>query len=65
MKDLPILLAHLLSTIAKLLEPGGSRAVVADSLHMKQQRLLINRRYFRAMIGTPTGTVILDTISYE
>jgi len=43
MKDLLILLAHLFTTVAKLLGPGGAKAVVADSLLMKQQ-LLINCR---------------------
>ena len=38
-----VLLAHLLATVAKLLGPGGAKAVVADSLLMKQQ-LLINTR---------------------
>jgi hypothetical protein len=36
MKDLLVLFAHLLTTIATLLGPGGVRAVVADSLLMKQ-----------------------------
>ena len=48
MKDLLILLAHLLTTIAKLLGPGGVRAVVADSLLMRQQLLVINRSRRRA-----------------
>jgi hypothetical protein len=48
MKDLLVLLAHLLTTIAKLLGPGGVRAVVADSLLMKQQLLVINRSRRRA-----------------
>ena len=48
MKDLLVLLAHLLTTIAKLLGPGGTRAVVADSLLMKQQLLVINRSRRRA-----------------
>jgi len=43
MKDLLALLLHLLTTIAKLLGPGGAKAVVADSLLMKQQFLVINR----------------------
>jgi putative transposase len=43
MKDLLILLTHLLTTVAKLLGPGGARAVVADSLLMKQQLLVIHR----------------------
>ena len=48
MKDLLILLVHLLTTVAKLLGPGGMRAVVADSLLMKQQLLVINRSRRRA-----------------
>jgi transposase InsO family protein len=48
MKDLLVLLAHLLTTIAKLLGPGGAKAVVADSLLMKQQLLIINRSRQRA-----------------
>ena len=48
MKDLLVRLAHLLTTIAKLLGPGGARAIVADSLLMKQQLLVINRSRQRA-----------------
>ena len=48
MKDLLVLLSHLLTTIAKLLGPGGARAIVADSLLMKQQLLIINRSRRRA-----------------
>jgi putative transposase len=48
MKDLLVLLAHLLTTIAKLLGPGDARAVVADSLLMKQQLLVISRSRRRA-----------------
>ena len=48
MRDLLILLAHLLTTIAKLLGPGGARAIVADSLLMKQQLLVIHRSRRRA-----------------
>ena len=40
MKDLLVVLAHLLTRIAKLLGAGGMRAVVADSLLMNQQRLV-------------------------
>ena len=32
MKDLIVLLMHLMTTLAKLMGPGGARAVVADSL---------------------------------
>jgi len=40
MKDLVLLLIHLLTTLAKLLGPGGAKAIVADSLLMKQQLLV-------------------------
>ena len=43
-----MLLTHQLTTIAKLLGPGGARAVVADSLLMKQQLLIIHRSRRRA-----------------
>jgi hypothetical protein len=43
MKNLLLLLVYLSTTIAKLLGPGGAKAIVADSLLMKQQLLVINR----------------------
>ena len=48
MKDFLILLMHLLATIARLMGPGGAKAVVADNLLMKQQLLVINRSRRRA-----------------
>ena len=48
MKDLIILLVHLLTTIAKLLGPGGAKTIIADSLLMKHQFLIINRTRRRA-----------------
>jgi hypothetical protein len=48
MKDLLILLVHLLTTIGRLLGPGGAKAIVADSLLMKQRILIMNRARRRA-----------------
>jgi putative transposase len=48
MKDLLILIAHLLTTIARFLGPGGAKSVVADSLLMKQQLLIMSRSRQRA-----------------
>jgi len=48
MKHLLILPAHLLTTVARHLGPGGARAVVANSLLMKQQLLVIHRSRRRA-----------------
>ncbi len=48
MKELLLLLAHLIATIAKLLGPGGAKTVVAESLIMKQQLLVVSRTRRRA-----------------
>jgi putative transposase len=48
MKDLIVLLIHLMATLAKLIGPGGVKAVVANSLLLKQQLLVINRSRQRA-----------------
>ncbi len=48
MKDALILLAHVLRAIARLLGPGGARTVVAESVLMKQQLLVLNRSRRRA-----------------
>lgn len=48
MRDLAILLIHLLTTIATLLRPGGARSLVAESLLMRQQLLILNRGRERA-----------------
>ena len=48
MKELVFLLIHLSTTLARLLGPGGAKAIVADSLLVKQQLLVINRSRKRA-----------------
>src|SRR6266516_2011812 len=48
MIHLLVLAVHLLSTIAKLVRPGGVRAVVAESLLLKQQLLISSRARCRA-----------------
>jgi len=59
MKNLLLLHAHLLTILAKLLGPGGASAIVADSLLMKQQRLIINRSRQRAPNLTPIDRMLL------
>ena len=54
-----MLLAHLLTMIATLLGPGGAKAIVADSLLMKQQLLIINRSRRRAPNLTPIDRMLL------
>ena len=48
MRDLVILLVHVIVTLSRLLGPGGSRAVVAESVLVKQQLLILNRSRQRA-----------------
>jgi transposase InsO family protein len=48
MKNLLLLLAHLLTTLARIIKPGGARAVVAENLLLKQQLLVLNRSRHRA-----------------
>ena len=43
MRDLVILFVHLIATLARLLGPGGIRSVVAESVLLKQQLLILNR----------------------
>jgi len=59
MKNLLVLLAHLLTTLARLLGPGGAKAIVADSLLMKQQLLIVNRSRQRAPKLTAIDPVLL------
>jgi putative transposase len=43
MRDLVILFVHVIATLARLLGPGGVRSVVAESVLIKQQLLILNR----------------------
>jgi hypothetical protein len=48
MRDLAVLFIHLVVTIARLLGPGGARSVVAESLLVKHQLMILNRSRTRA-----------------
>src|SRR4029434_816949 len=43
MRDLAVLFLHLLATVARLAGPGGARSVVAESVLLKHQLLILNR----------------------
>ena len=42
-RDLAVLFLHLLATVARLAGPGGARSVVAESVLIKHQLLILNR----------------------
>jgi len=58
MRDLTILLFHLIATIIKLSGPGGVRSVAAESMLIKQQLLVLNRARMRAPNLRPMDRVI-------
>ena len=48
MRDLAVLVIHLITTIARLAGPGGARSVVAESVLVKQELLILNRSRYRS-----------------
>jgi putative transposase len=63
MRELLILAIHLFVTFAKLLRPGGVRAVAAESLLLKQQLLISNRSRYRAPNLTAFDRLLIFTAS--
>ena len=41
MRDLIVLLVHMIAILARLMGPGGARSVIAESLLVKQQLLIL------------------------
>jgi hypothetical protein len=58
MRDLVVLFLHLLATVVRLAGPGGARAVVAESLLVKQQLLILNRSRKRAPKLHPSDRIV-------
>ena len=48
MRDVALLFLHLLVTVARLAGPGGARSVVAESVLVKHQLLILSRSRKRA-----------------
>ena len=58
MRDVAILFIHLIATVARFLGPGGTRSVVAESVLVKHQLLLLNRSRSRSPNLRPRDRVI-------
>ena len=58
MRDPVILFIHLIVTIARLMRPGGARAVVAESLLVKHQLVILNRGRERAPNLRPMDRIV-------
>ncbi len=63
MRSLLFLLIHLLTTLARLLGPGGIKSVVAENLLMKQQLLVMKRSRRRAPALSPVDRCCLGWLS--
>ena len=58
MRDLAVLFLHLLATVARLTGPGGARSVVAESVLVKHQVLILNRSRKRSPNFSPSDRVV-------
>ena len=58
MRDLAVILLHLLATVVRLAGPGGARAVVAESVLVKHQLLILNRSRKRSPNLRPSDRVV-------
>jgi hypothetical protein len=63
MMNLFLLFAPILTTIIKLLRPGGSKALVTENLLLKKQLLLIRRSRKRAHNLTPYDRLYLGILA--
>ena len=58
MRDLIVLVLHPLATLARLAGLGGARSVVAESLLLKQQLLILNRSRKRSPNLRPSDRLV-------
>jgi putative transposase len=63
MRDVFFLLFHLLTAITKLVRPGGSRAVIAENLLLKQRLIIHSRSRRRAPNLTTKDRTVLGFLS--
>jgi putative transposase len=57
-RDLVALFLHLLVTVARLAGPGGARSVVAESVLVKHQLLILNRSRKRSPNLRPSDRMV-------
>src|SRR5690349_9116366 len=58
MRDFAIVFVHLIVTLARLARPDGIRSVVAESVSVQHQLLILNRVSFRQRCVTTTNDPI-------
>jgi putative transposase len=63
MRDVIYLLFHLLTTVAKLLRPGGGKTIIAENLILKQQLIIHRRSRERAPNLSTQDRTLLGSLS--
>ena len=58
MREFLVLFVHLVVTTVRLVRPGGARAIVAESLLLKQQLLIVTRSRRRAPDLRPLDRIV-------
>ena len=58
MRHVVVLFIHLLATLIRLLGPGGVRSIVAESLLLKHQLLILNRSRQRSPNLSPWDRIL-------
>ena len=64
MREVFVLLAHLLMTLVKLCRPGGLYAVVAESLTVRHQLQVMNRSHQRTPRLTPWDRLVFGLCAW-
>ena len=59
MKSMVLLLVHLIVSLVKLSSPGGARGLLAETLLLRHQLLIVNRGRKRAPNLKPWDRIIL------
>jgi hypothetical protein len=65
MRDVVILFAHLIVTILRLARPGSLRSVVAESVLVKHQLLILNRGRNRVPTSAPPSVSSPVCVSFS
>jgi transposase InsO family protein len=63
MKEISLILIHLLTVVARLLGPGGVKGIIAENLLLKQQLLVVCRPRQRAPNLLPADRVVFGLFS--
>lgn len=64
MRNVLILLAHVIATVVRLVRPGGIRSVIAESALLRHQFLVLNRPRQRAPDLRPVDRAYCVPVAY-